>query len=147
MRILERSEEIHWSSLKFYMHPLKFYVLTRIRKTLRDAFRDPLGLLPATFRDAGFLMRYKSWTCWLSRNQKQNKCCGFHWISCFCRFNDFDDFRYLFGPHFWDIWRSWETILVIFRCSGNSLKFHWFPGPPRIENMDLVEGKLCFQGV
>ena len=83
----------------------------------------------------------------VSTSQKHSKYCGFHWISCFCRFSDFDDFRYLFGLHFWDIWRSWETILVIFRCSGNSLKFDWFPRPPRIENTDLVEGKLSVQGV
>ena len=28
-------------------------------------------------------------------------------------FHEFDDFRYLFGLHFGDFWRSWEAILLI----------------------------------
>ena len=53
---------------------------------------------------------------------------GFH---VFCRFSDFDDFRYLFGPHFWDIWRSWEPFwrfLIILRRHRNSIEFYDLAG-------------------
>ena len=58
-------------------------------------------------------------------SQKHSKYCGFHKISHFSCFQNFDDFRHPFWHHFGAFWWSLGTMFVIFRCVENTLKFHW----------------------
>ena len=60
-------------------------------------------------------------------SQKHYKYNGFHEISLFWRFCDFDDSRHLLGPHFGGFWRSLGTSLMISEGIRIPLEFHWIP--------------------
>ena len=71
----------------------------------------------------------------------------FSWDFTYSEFSLFWWLRVPLGTSFWWLLEVLGSNFSDFWGVGNSLKFHWFSGPPKFESPHLVEGKLVHQGV